>query len=80
MSNLTKYKPLVVCGCQDLYEATMCACVDGEFVKFDDVKEAITSCIDRYLVAINQPICKVELSDFIKELRQLIAVQQHTNY
>lgn len=38
------------------------------------IKAEIASCVDRYLVAINQPDCKVELSDFIKELRQLSAV------
>ena len=38
------------------------------------LKAEIAACVDRYLVAINKPYCSIELSDFIKELRQLSAV------
>jgi len=42
-----------------------------QLTDIQQLKTKIIACIERYLVAINQPVCKVELSDFIKELRQL---------
>jgi hypothetical protein len=83
MSNLTRYD-CVTSGTYDCY-GEMVKCDDGDYVKFDDIKEflptsvqqlkaEIAACVERHLVAINQPVCKVELSDFIKELRQLSAI------